>query len=120
MPDDARTPVDLNQIVKNAERDIAAGLQKAPYLVLPHAAKAVAKDGAAYVVPFPNGSLRVLKPGTGGSFYEVTDTADPLAPLIADLAQGVSDEDRVEAVKLRAELVEQLTEEKRLDSRNWL
>ncbi len=62
---------------------------------------------------FPNGQVRALRPGTSSSFYEVDDTADPLAALVAEIAECTPDEDRLEAVKAREQQLEEFVEEKR-------
>jgi hypothetical protein len=113
MPDDSQRPNFHEEALKVAEREVAARLKKAPHLLNPTVADAVAKEFTRRrVVPFPDGVLRVLLPGNNSQCYSVDDTSDPLAPFISELAMGTSDEDRIEAVKAREAHIKEVEEEK--------
>ena len=113
MPDDSQKPNFHEEALTGAERHVAARLKKAPYLVHPPVADAVAKKFTrSRVVPFPNGVLRVLLPGNNSQFYDLDDTSDPLAAFISELAAGTPDEDKIEAVRQREQNVAEIEEEK--------
>ena len=113
MSDDSLKPNFHEEALRAAERHVAAGLKKAPYLVHPPVADRLAKEFTrSRVVPFPNGVLRVLRPGNNSQFYDLDDTSDPLAPFISELAAGTPDEDRTEAVKAREAHIKEVEEEK--------
>jgi hypothetical protein len=112
MSDDTTPPLSLDATKRAAISAIAAALRKPPYLLNPQASTAAAARNADRLVVFPGGQVRALLPGNNSQFYAVDDTANPLAGLVAEIARCTPDEDRLEAVKQREELRDQITEEK--------
>ena len=113
MSDDSQKPNFHEEVMRTTERDVAAGLKRAPHLLTPTVADRVAKEFTrSRVVLFPNGVLRVLLPGNNSQFYPVDDTSDPLAAFISELAAGTPDEDKIEAVRAREQNVAEIEAEK--------
>ncbi|MGH2976421.1 MAG: hypothetical protein ACREOQ_17680 [Gemmatimonadales bacterium] len=111
MSETPQEPMSLDAVHKAAVSQVARALMQPPYLLDPEPAKRYAAGAAGCIVVMPDRTVRGLNPVTK-KFFDVHDTANPLAELTAWLASGAADSERVEAVELRKENIQKMTEEK--------